>query len=81
MEVGLWNMLTAMETGRFKVFNTEAEWFREKGLYHRKDGKIVKRMDDLMDATRYAYQSQRFADVRPIPQTHRQKVPTGLRNW
>ena len=81
VEVGLWNILTAMETGRFKVFNTETEWFREKGLYHRKDGKIVKRMDDLMDATRYAYQSQRFADVRPIPATHRQTIPAGARNW
>ncbi len=81
VEVGLWNILTAMETGRFKVFNTEAEWFREKGLYHRKDGKIVKRMDDLMDATRYAYQSQRFADVRPVPVSQRHKVPAGARNW
>ena len=81
VEVGLWNILTAMETGRFKVFSTETDWFREKGLYHRKNGKIVKRMDDLMDATRYAYQSQRFADVRPRPQTTRLRQPQGMRNW
>ena len=81
VEVGIFNITTAMETGRFKVFHTEAEWFREKGLYHRKDGKIVKRMDDLMDATRYAYQSQRFADIRPMPARRRQPVPQGVRNW
>ena len=87
VEVGISNMLVAMETGRFKVFSTEADWFREKGLYHRKASKdgpvrIVKRMDDLMDATRYAFQSQRFADVKPMPVTRRiQRTPRGARNW
>lgn len=81
VEAGLWNLLTAMETGRFKVFSNLTEWFREKGLYHRKDGKIVKRMDDLMDATRYAYQSQRFADISPRPISHKSRMPQGIRNW
>lgn len=81
VEVGLWAMLTAMETGRFKVFSNLSEWFREKGLYHRKDGKAVKRMDDLMDASRYNYQSLRFADIRPRPVSHRQQTPQGVRNW
>lgn len=81
VEVGLWNLLTAMETGRFKVFATCTDWFREKGLYHRKDGKIIKRMDDVMDATRYAYQSLRFADIRPRPINIRRQIPRGLRNW
>jgi hypothetical protein len=30
-------------------------------MYHRKAGKIVPFRDDLMSATRYAFQSQRFA--------------------
>ncbi len=81
VEVGLWNILTAMETGRFKVFANLSDWFREKSVYHRKDGKVVKRMDDLMDATRYAYQSQRFADLRPRPISAQQQMPRGLRNW
>lgn len=87
VEVGISNLLTAMETGRLKVFESEKEWFREKGLYHRKatrDGpvRIVKRLDDLMDATRYAYQSQRFADVRPRSTTgFRNYAPQGARNW
>ena len=30
-------------------------------MYHRKDNKVVPIRDDLMSATRYAFQSQRFA--------------------
>ena len=30
-------------------------------MYHRKDGKVVPLRDDLLSATRYAFQSQRFA--------------------
>jgi hypothetical protein len=32
-------------------------------MYHRKDGKVVKNMDDLMSATRYASQSLQFATL------------------
>lgn len=81
VEVGLWNILTAMETGRFKVFSNLTDWFREKGIYHRKDGKIVKRMDDLMDGTRYGYQSLRFADIRPRPIHRIHQMPRGATNW
>jgi hypothetical protein len=54
-------MLTRMEAGKFKVFNTCTEWFEEFRLYHRKDGKIVKIKDDLMAATRYAAMSLRHS--------------------
>jgi len=81
VEAGLWSIHSAMETGKFKVFATESEWFREKNVYHRKDGRIMKRMDDLMDATRYAYQSLRFADIRPIPRSFNTRAVTGARNW
>lgn len=82
VEAGLYAIHNAMETGRFKVFASEAEWFREKSIYHRKDGKIVKRKDDLMDATRYAFQSLRFADVRPFQSDFNlSQVPKGARNW
>jgi len=43
------------------------EWFEEFRLYHRKDGKVVKEMDDLMSATRYALMMIRFADTPPLP--------------
>ena len=47
------DMLTRMETARFKVRRSLSAWFEEFRLYHRKDGKIVKERDDLMAATRY----------------------------
>ena len=81
VEAGLWAMLAAMEIGQFKVFSTEAEWFREKDIYHRKEGKIVRRKDDIMSATRYAYQSLRFADIRPITSAFSNRAVAGVRNW
>jgi hypothetical protein len=36
-------------------------------MYHRKDGKVVKIDDDLMDATRYALMMKRHAITRPAP--------------
>ena len=63
VEAGLMEMLTRMEQGKFKVFNTLYDWFGEYRMYHRKDGKLVKLKDDLMSATRYAVMSLRYADV------------------
>jgi hypothetical protein len=40
---------------------------RKGGFYHRKDGKVVKEMDDLMSATRYALMMIRFAETPPMP--------------
>lgn len=48
VEAGLMDMLERMQTGRWKVFSNLDEWFQEFRLYHRKDGKVVKVMDDLM---------------------------------
>ncbi len=60
-------MLERMESGRFKVFAHLGDWFQEFKLYHRKDGKVVKKLDDLMSATRYAVMMKRKAIVRPAP--------------
>lgn len=65
VEAGLSEMLDRMQTNRFKVFANNAEWFDEFRLYHRKDGKIVKLIDDLMSATRYAVMMRRFAITQP----------------
>jgi len=48
------DMLTRMQTGRFKVFRHLSDRFEEFRLYHRKDGKVVKEDDDLISATRDA---------------------------
>jgi len=61
VESGIMEILTRMEQGKFKVFNTLYDWFEEYRLYHRKDGKIVKIKDDLMAATRYATLSLRHS--------------------
>jgi phage terminase large subunit-like protein len=54
VEAGLMLMLTRMQAGRFKVFRHLTEWFEEFREYHRDKGLVVKEMDDLLCATRYA---------------------------
>ncbi len=54
VESGLMNMLERMRDGRLKVFDDLEPWWEEFRLYRRDEkGKIVKRNDHLMDATRY----------------------------
>lgn len=57
VEVGVWEMLRMMEAGQLKVFDTCAKFFREKAGYHRKDGKIIDRKDDVLSSARYAIMS------------------------
>ena len=61
VEEGIMAILQAMEADKFKVFSTLSDWFEEFRMYHRKEGKITPLRDDLMSATRYAFQSQRYA--------------------
>lgn len=64
VEAGVAEMLDRMKTGRLKVFAGLNDWFEEFNLYHRKDGLIVKKADDLISATRYAMMMRRFAIVQ-----------------
>lgn len=66
VEAGLYQMLDLMKTGRFYVFSHLNDWFSEFRMYHRDNGKIVKLMDDLMSATRYAYMMIRYAEQEPF---------------
>jgi phage terminase large subunit-like protein len=61
IEEGLMAVIQSMENDKFKVFSTLSDWWEEFRMYHRKDGKVIPLRDDLMSATRYAFQSQRFA--------------------
>lgn len=63
VEAGIIEMQERMQTGRFKVFRGLSDWFEEYRLYHRKDGLIVKQIDDLISATRYAIMMKRYAEV------------------
>lgn len=80
VEVGLLALDEAMKDGKFRVFSHLADWFEEKRMYHRKDGEVVKERDDLMSATRYAFQSKRFATREVIVQ-RKVKRQRGITNW
>lgn len=64
LEAGVLEMFDRMQTGRLKVFNHLNDWFEEFRLYHRKDGIIVKKNDDILSSTRYAMMMRRFASTR-----------------
>jgi len=68
VEAGLQEMLTRMQTGRFRVFSTLTEWFEEFRLYRREKGVVVKEFDDRICSTRYALMMLRFAITEPVAQ-------------
>ncbi len=80
VEVGVMEMLTRMQTGRFKVFSTCQQWLQEYRQYHREDGKINNLDDDLIAASRYSVQSLRFAETKPVA-FRPQRAAIGARNW
>lgn len=62
VEAGITEVWSLMVSGRLKVMAHLGDWLREFRNYHRDDkgnGKIVKRDDHLMDATRYLIVSGR----------------------
>jgi phage terminase large subunit-like protein len=70
-EAGVRQMLDLMYSGRWYVFDDLTDWFEEFRFYHRKEGKIVALLDDLLSATRYAYMMRRFAGQAPNYRAHR----------
>lgn len=54
VEPGILEISERLKTGRLKIFSNCAGIFKEYRKYHRKNGKIHKIDDDLMDALRYA---------------------------
>jgi phage terminase large subunit-like protein len=65
VEAGIMDLLDRMRTGRFRVFEHLAPWLEEFRTYHRKDGRIVKEHDHLLDATRYGVMMLRRAANGP----------------
>lgn len=54
VEAGLFDVWQRLSTGRLRVFRTLASWIREYTFYQRdENGKVRKKDDHLMDATRY----------------------------
>jgi hypothetical protein len=85
VEAGLMDILDRMTEGRFKVFRHHNDWFDEMEQYHRDEGKVVKEYDDLMDATRYAVMSLRFATAKAERFAHdryrRDRTPSRGAGW
>jgi terminase large subunit-like protein len=81
VEAGIMDMLTRMQTGRFKVFKHLNDWWEEFRLYHRKDGKVVKEGDDLMSATRYAIMMLRFASTKAAYDRFRRPIEYPDAGW
>ena len=65
VEAGISEMLERMQTGRWRVFSTCKSWIEEFRMYHRKNGLIVKKRDDVVCASRYAMMMLRFAITEP----------------
>ena len=67
VESGLYEVWTALSTGKLKVFSTLKNWLGEFRIYRRDDkGHIVKTNDHLMDATRYLYTGLELAQTPPV---------------
>ncbi len=64
LEAGVADMFDRMQTGRLKIFSHLLPWFEEFNLYHRKDGLIVKKGEDLLSATRYGIMMRRFSTIQ-----------------
>ena len=66
LEAGIQEMLDRMKSGRWKVLRTCTGWLEEFRMYHRKDGKIVKKRDDLISASRYGLMCLRYARTEEV---------------
>lgn len=62
VENGIYEILQKARRGKLKIFRGQGDLMNEWRQYHRDErGKIVKSMDDMLDALRYAYMMRRFA--------------------
>ena len=62
VENGIYDILHRARTGKLKIFKGQSDLMNEWRQYHRNDkGRIVKIMDDMLDAIRYAYMMKRYA--------------------
>lgn len=62
VESGLYEIGNRQRSGTYRIFKGQPDLMSEQRQYHRDEkGKIVKVMDDLLDAARYGYMMRRFA--------------------
>lgn len=65
VEAGIEETWERMLGGKWRVFKHLTDYWTELGQYHRKDGKIHKVGEDVLDAARYAMMCKRFAQTPP----------------
>lgn len=80
VEAGIAGLYERMRTERFKAFSTIDVFWEEFRFYHRKDGLIVKRDDDIMDAVRIGYMMLRKAEV-PQSRSFDMSTPASSGSW
>ena len=69
---GLRHILTLMQSGQLKVFNTLPYFMKEFRLYRRNEkGNIVKEHDHLLDCMRYLLNTDGAFQAKPIQRTRR----------
>lgn len=69
VEAGIYEVWQRLSTGRLKVFRSLQNWLYEFRLYRRDEkGRIVKKDDHLMDATRYLVMGLDHAKTKPAEQ-------------
>jgi phage terminase large subunit-like protein len=64
VEHGIYELLDRMRKGTLRIFRGQQDLMEELRQYHRDEKqRIVKVMDDVLDAVRYAYMMRRYAKV------------------
>lgn len=79
VEAGIQEMLTRMETGRWKVFKHCEDWLSEYRIYRRDNGIIIKLVDDAISASRYAMMMLRYATTEKRQPTKAEKYLKQIR--
>jgi phage terminase large subunit-like protein len=80
LEAGVSELNDRMLSGRFKVFSHLGDFWEEFEMFHRVNGRIIDKMDDVLSATRYGMMMKRYAAQRPRPKGNRQINP-GSGDW
>lgn len=67
VEAGIYDVWSLLSAGRLKVFASCQDWINEYRIYRRDDkGRVVKKNDHLMDASRYLVRTGRdIAAIKP----------------
>lgn len=84
VEAGIFDVWTMLTAGRLRVFGSLKHWFNEYRMYRRDaKGRVVKKNDHLMDATRYLVASKTdWMLTEPVPPANSSAgMYTGPNSW